>query len=417
MLLPPLLFLSKLRCVFCPQVTHFAVVQHLSGFYFIAAGDVERRVLPLLAKLESDTARRETCKTAAESADTSEVEKAQACCEHYGTPNDHLCRISSAGDSPSAGKPIITFELFCENAAGASSGEDYNACIGRDTRETCISVEVGVESVSGCCPPEARPGCSVNAGTPNAGKSIATLPLLCEHTVGASSGKEFDRCADRSAVGPDLEAQLGRVREASINWKSTLERNYQLLRRVTEANKAAFPSEALEALCPEPQNSRHFLPHAEVVNDGDGSRALELDNARQICPMTGMAPVYLISNTHDHVGNAQSDTAKQEMREYNVLSFGGGVGGIDYSFDPGGEVGNDITQSDEKHDQSVSYGLGLKYKFDLFGVGTEGEVDGKGTYQIAKMRTTVSTYSQASTASFHLEDGDIGDYFVVQVWY
>ena len=113
---------------------HWAVLPHLSGFYFVSAGDVERRVLPALETLVRAGRQRATCATAellSELNGGDPVIKQEACCAEFGTANDHLCFIAQgdpANPSPSAGKRIDSLALFCENLAGKASGEEYVEC-------------------------------------------------------------------------------------------------------------------------------------------------------------------------------------------------------------------------------------------------------------------------------------------------
>jgi hypothetical protein len=151
--------------------------------------------------------------------------------------------------------------------------------------------------------------------------------------------------------------------------------------------------------------------------------------SRTICPWTHLAPSVLIDNANkisvDGAGSTKfggtiSDKQRSEFEDYNVISFGGGGAAMDYAslvqapFTPT-ETEFEVLVDGENDDDSYEGLWGAVLETNAMGAAIEGESMHGYTKEIVRASTTVTAMDDRSHASFHLEDPDGGDYFVVEV--
>jgi hypothetical protein len=146
------------------------------------------------------------------------------------------------------------------------------------------------------------------------------------------------------------------------------------------------------------------------------------DTGRKLCGWTGLAPSTLIENSKQADEKKQTNKKKDEYKEYNVISFGGGGAALDYStmlqepFEPL-ETEVEVLLPDGNTDSALDAKGGLE--LDLrgpAGVGVGLDTMHGYSRETVSTQTMVYTTEDKSHASFHLEDPDGGDYFVVQVF-
>ena len=118
----------------------------------------------------------------------------------------------------------------CKNATGDEVAR-VEACCSRytassDSTEACQVLSVGSRGVVTRYP-------------------IDSWARHCQDRAGGvTDGDLYNNCFNMSST------ESAQLLAAEANWNATLNRNYNLLRRVERANEDANPAEALEALCP-----------------------------------------------------------------------------------------------------------------------------------------------------------------------
>ena len=167
----------------------FTVLMHLAGFYYISAADVEARVLPLLEVLVAET----TFKTACLKKKTVE-----ACCAS--------CASAIAA---------------CVQAAK------------KDPLKKCLSKDLAPCTAG-------NSACYVKQDKTRA--RINSVDAFCENKFENKTGKSYKACK-----GMDNKAS-SRAEAATHNWKATLQRNYDMLAEIRNANKEG--ATGLDKLCP-----------------------------------------------------------------------------------------------------------------------------------------------------------------------
>ena len=198
------------------------------------------------------------------------------------------------------------------------------------------------------------------------------------------------------------DAKLKQIEEASSNWKDTLDRNYNLLRRVKEASDSG--KKALDDLCPSPADDQAFKP--EVGR-----------NVPQICPMKGLAPEFLISKAQAADGSAHTSSKLAEFRDYNVLSFGGGGESIEYHYEMhASDFSYTVTDTKQEGSAKLLAGASVGLRTPIVGFGFETEILGGGSTAFLTMKTRTETAADDSSALFHLEDPDLGTHLAAWCW-
>jgi hypothetical protein len=140
-------------------------------------------------------------------------------------------------------------------------------------------------------------------------------------------------------------------------------------------------------------------------------------------PIKDLAPHILIDHAMNLDGSDHSKAKKIEYKAYNTVSFDGGGSSIEYEWSTSKvRNGKDFTgynreqTVDREHTEDRSHGPSLDYKAGGLGISWRILADLQWEEVAVRVATTTSTESDGSTISFHFEDAQVGDYFLVTIW-
>lgn len=357
-----------------------SVRKDLSGFAFTVANDVETRVLPLLKEVAADVGFRINC------------ENDGNCC----TPAEELmdCKARTLRERCSFLHP------------GDDTSDSWKACFG--IKEDHFKTEcAAAESLA------IQSGSTDDDSTDTLGK--CSTSVIKAKGVQDYCNKQFAPAGSEDAEACSKFTKTTQYSMAHDDWYNSLSRNYANQKKAFDPSQAAVYTR-MDSL----SGSSVPLPTSEPV--------------KAPSKMEGLAPEALLRNAKDRHGKAHSDDKIQEFREYNVLQFEGGGSTFEYTADLGAvhvaDDYRDATDFGGENTETKTYDAGLgknlkqKYMGGAFlegamaggAFGFEFELGLKAGAELVDVSTTTKTVGDNSDFMLHLEDGDIGDYFLVRLY-
>jgi hypothetical protein len=251
--------------------TSMRVLLQLNGFYFISAADVESRVIPQL----KEVLLRPECDAEAQREGASTREKAEKCCVAFDKDMIEKCQASYFSLTDEEREQLDDTNPWDRWCTGLNDGDEdgiIDACEHKDE-----TVDNPIDTLLEYC------------------QSTCPDPKNCDEWM--------TKCTDLDAWDKLSEDDRTRVGDAKDNWIEALERNYDLLRKIKEANDGD-PVSAFKELC----------------ETGYQPKAAEADKAAiKVCGLTELAPQVMLEESTD-------------FQDYNVLSFGGGGAAMEYNY-------------------------------------------------------------------------------------
>jgi hypothetical protein len=221
-----------------------------------------------------------------------------------------------------------------------------------------------------------------------------------------------------TASGCKTFVRTDQVTRAHDDWYNTLGRNYAKQTKA-DAPESVASYKTLDSLSKDPKPVE-FKTDKFGRSCKNKAQDNPCDSDVKLRKLTGLAPQILMENSRAQDGGAQTDTQKAEYLQYNAMSFEGGGSSIEYTWKPhAASNGNDFTGYDRSwtafESDFNSFEGGLIAEASL-SPGVFFELQIGGGYTHVKVRTKVTTVTDDSRVSFHLEDPEWGDYFLVTVW-
>jgi hypothetical protein len=398
---------GKDQCeIFGDTLKNLVPKPQLSAFWFTTANDIETRNIPLLADVAKGLYQR-------------------VCCLGYTT----LPHIAGSSASSTA-QP-------CEEAELASN----ECCTELDISMGCVEWDGAGQSGSSAGPQRLETFCDYKQGADHTSDAWLACSGL-DAKIAAQSTTAPEERADR------WDAPI----EALQNWQDTVARNY---RKLDDARAGKWDDTDLE------WNKAYSLA-PRILLKRDISLPTKFAAAQQQSAgelhglgdgVAATTPDWMGFNNNPYIqaktssGAAQTTKAIEKFEGYNTLTFEGGGSKIDYNaalgsnvqmpgfFDdyPGGLPGsinlagivNERTVVDTKDTYAGETAVGEALEVTLGGnFGPFGDLKHilsthpqfVNNREFLYLETTVVNNDDGSHASFHLEDPDYGDYFVVRVF-
>jgi hypothetical protein len=411
---------GKDQCeIFGDTLKNLVPKPQLSAFWFTTANDIETRNIPLLADVAKGLYQRVCClghTTLPQITGSSASSTAQPCEEAELASNECCTELDvSMGcvEWDSAGQGQSTegqkrLEAFCDYKQGADRTSDaWLACFGLDAK-------IAAQAIAA---PEER-----------ADRWDAPIEALqnWQDTV-ARNYRKLD------------DARAGKWDDTDLEWNQA----YSLAPRILLKRDISLPTKFAAAQ----QQSASKLNGLGGVDTADGVVTATPDwmGFNDNPTDETLSGVYIQAKTSS--GAAQTAGAVDKFEGYNTLTFEGGGSKIDYNaalgsnvqmpgfFDdyPGGLPGeinlagivNERTVIDKADTYAGQTAVGLDMELKL-GVALPFAGDNKNVFSTKPqfvnnreslyLETTMVNNDDGTHASFHLEDPDYGDYFVVRVF-
>ena len=358
----------------------------LSGFAFTTANDVETRTLPLLKQQRDAIGFRRQCLLA----------------------TTDCCRVVPPVGEQDEGSQINDLAMGCvattlPEYCDFKYGDDRT----QDAWQNCAFVEENIDKAK--CKANVAGACSVinSAVYRTAAENPITATSFDEYCQQRSDRSNGNITKDQCESFTDPQAII----HGHDDWYDILDRNYRHHEKARN-QKAGKKNDVVE-----------YNTH-----DYSSDRYGTLNGAVEVAPVEGMAPKHLIDTVKSFDNLDLESTEKDKFRTWNVVGFDGGGSSEEYTTSGfngrAGITGSDTSETRDVERKEISTENELSvagtvhFKAPIVGASTDfngaAGIGGTTAYSLAVTRET--TIIDDSSAMFHLEDPNFGDYFVVSVY-